>query len=103
VEEKVLLRLALACSLLGLGVVWFMGQASVPISEIGLDMVDQSVKISGVVSSVEIFDSFDIVRVYDSTGAIDCLSFDTEYFLGQEVVLRGKVSEYEESVQIILS
>ncbi len=102
-SEKVLFRLALACSLLGLGVVWWMGQASVPIGLIGLEMLDQSVKIEGFVSTVETFDSFYLVRVYDSSGVIDCLSFDETYNVGEEVIIRGKVSEYDGSVQIIVS
>ncbi len=81
-----------------------MGQASMPISEIDESLLDQSVKIDGFVAKVSDMSSVVVLEVYDSTGSVDCVSFsEDKYYVGQEVSLRGKVAEYEDEIQVMLS
>ncbi len=102
-EEKILLRTALVCSLVGIGIVFLMSQVKTSIAEIDESLVGQPVKIVGKISGVNNLESLSVLQVYDNTGAIDVVVFEGIYELGQDVELRGEVSEYEGSLQVVVN
>jgi len=103
VEEKILLRTALVCSLVGIGIVFLMSQVKTSIAEIDESLIGQPVKIVGKISEVNNLESLSILQVYDNTGAIEVVVFEGVYVLGQDVELRGEVSEYDENLQIVVN
>jgi RecJ-like exonuclease len=103
VEEKILLRTALVCSLVGIGIVFLMSQVKTTIAEIDESLVGQPVKIIGKVSEVNHLESLSVLQVYDDTGAIDVVVFEGVYELGQDVELRGEVSKYNEELQVVVN
>lgn len=80
-----------------------MTQQATGISEIDHSLLEQPVKIEGVVSDVKGYNNLTALKVYDSTGSIKVVAFEGDYFVGQEVSLRGVVQEYQEELQIVVN
>ncbi len=91
------------CSLVGIGIIFLMTQQATGISDIESSLLEQPVKVEGIVSDVKEYSNLSALKVYDSTGSIKVVAFEGEYFVGQEVSLRGVVQEYKGELQVVVN
>lgn len=106
-EEKTLLKIALACSIVGIFIIFIFADKLEPslvnISGISQSFIDKNVKIRGTVSSFRITSSVLMLDMRDETGTIKVVAFDKEDFeadKGQAVEVIGKVKEYQGVLEI---
>jgi len=102
-QEKWLFRFALVSSLIGILIVYYMSLNILGIGEVNEDYLDQPVRIKGYISNINVLDSFYLITVYDKTGEIVVIDFDkNSYLKGEEITIRGTVSEYDGELQLIM-
>lgn len=106
-QEKTLLKLCLAFSLIGIFSLLFISEKFVlPISEIdsiNKSMLDREVKIRGAITGIGETPGLLILTVKDSTGRITVIAFKQEEIELEKdllVEIQGTVMEYKNKIEI---
>ena len=106
-EEKVLFKVAVAGSLIGLLVIFLvstnMSIEGVPIASITKEQAGEIIKINGEITRVTDTPAIMIVNVKDETGSIKVVMFkDDDVVLKkkQMVEIEGEVTEYNNELEI---
>jgi len=106
-KDSTLMKISFCCSLLGILLILFITEnatiKSYKISEIRLQDIDKLVSISGEITRITDTPSILLTDINDETGSITVVIFkDANLTLEryQEVVIEGKVTEYEGKIEI---
>ena len=100
-----LLKISLIISVSGILLLLLLANILEPklidISEINSKMLNQKVKVSGFIFKIEDKETFQILSIADETEKIDVLcECKEELEKNQEIIVIGKVQEYQQSLQI---
>lgn len=102
-----ILKISIALALIGTFILLFLSYVSEPklieIKDISKAMLDNFVKISGKINSIDDKESIKIIKVEDDSGQIDVIVFEENIInigKGMNVEIIGKVSEYQGKMQI---
>ena len=105
-EEKILLKVAIICSLLGI-LILFLVDETISLKESKIESIDeskldQSVKVKGIVNNFRIIKSLKLFELKDETGKIKVISFDKDLELtnGALIEVEGRVTEYRNELEI---
>jgi DNA/RNA endonuclease YhcR with UshA esterase domain len=119
-EDRILFRIALTTSILGIiGIILFSGQIGpnkVVIGDINRGMLDEEVMVEGVVDDLKQSPNSQtyFLELMDSTGKIEVVIFDKNvdeyeknnlklnYLLKRRIKVLGTVSEYNGHLELIL-
>ncbi len=106
-EEKTIFKASLLCTLIGTLILIFLAENLEPetlkISEVTLGQLDQETKIIGNITSIRETKGLIILSVKDSSGSIPVVIFkkgNESFEKGSQVEVRGKISEFNNQVQI---
>ena len=106
-EEKVILKISLCFSVIGLIVLFFLAEnLALDSKKIGLidrSLLENNVKIAGTIQSVSSLELLFIIDVSDETGTIPVTVWkDGKVILkrGSVVEIEGRVTEFKEDIQI---
>ncbi|MCC7554152.1 MAG: RNA-binding protein [Methanobacteriaceae archaeon] len=121
ITDDKIFKIALVTTLIGiLGLIFFSGYIEpkvVKISEIDRSNIEEKVSITGVIESVEKSSSSNsyFLQINDGTGKLQVIIFEStiveleelgtnpEIFLNQKVEISGTLTEYKNTMEIIVS
>jgi len=102
-----ILKISIVIALIGTFILLFLSYVSEPklieIKDISKSMLDNFVKISGKINSMDNKESIKIIKVEDNSGSIDVIIFEENIInigKGMNAEIIGKVSEYQGLMQI---
>ena len=107
-DEKFLLKLSLAFSLLGILLILFISEnTDLPISKISditNKQIDTTIKIKGTIEHLTELENLILFSLKDKTGKINIILFTDETLnlkQNQKIELIGKVIEYKNTIEIM--
>mgnify|MGYP001587555426 CR=1 FL=1 len=106
-EEKTIFKASICCTLIGTLLLIFLAEnmeaKQLKISDLNLNMLDQETRIVGNITSIRQTKGLIILSIKDSSGSIPVVLFkkgDEHFEKGSEVEVTGKVSEFNNQIQI---
>ncbi|MDD5193464.1 MAG: OB-fold nucleic acid binding domain-containing protein [Candidatus Nanoarchaeia archaeon] len=112
-QEKILLKISLIISILGIFLLLTISNlqnpALIPIKNLNECLINKNVQIQGSIINIKDYDNFKILTVKDKTGKISVLLNKNNHKnlenninlkLNQQITIVGKVAEYNEKLQI---
>jgi len=102
---KILLKISLAISILGILVLLILSNTLNPkltkIENINKKLINQKIQVKGEIINIKNFKNLQIITIKDSTGRIDLVLYENlNLSKKQTIIAFGRVNTYKDQIQI---